>query len=197
MNSLILASSSVYKKMLMERLRIEFSCQAPAIDESQYQDELPLEMAARLAEEKALVIARKYPGAIVIGADQVGELEGQVLSKPHNYQSAAAQLRAQSGRTSKFHSGISVVQMLTDNRLIKQTRTNTTEVSFRSLQQQQIDNYLLSDQPYDCAGSFKAEGLGISLFTEVKSNDPTSLVGLPLIELCSILEEFGLYINNK
>lgn len=197
MNSLILASSSVYKKMLMERLRIEFSCQAPAIDESQHQDELPLEMAARLAEEKALVIARKYPGAIVIGADQVGELEGQVLSKPHNYQSAAAQLRAQSGRTSKFHSGISVVQMLTDNRLIKQTRTNTTEVSFRSLQQQQIDNYLLSDQPYDCAGSFKAEGLGISLFTEVKSNDPTSLVGLPLIELCSILEEFGLYTNNK
>lgn len=197
MNSLILASSSVYKKMLMERLRIEFSCQAPAIDESQHQDELPLEMAARLAEEKALVIARKYPGAIVIGADQVGELEGQVLSKPHNYQSAAAQLRAQSGRTSKFHSGISVVQMLKDNRLIKQTRTNTTEVSFRSLQQQQIDNYLLSDQPYDCAGSFKAEGLGISLFTEVKSNDPTSLVGLPLIELCSILEEFGLYTNNK
>ena len=197
MNSLILASSSVYKKMLMERLRIEFSCQAPAIDESQHQDELPLEMAARLAEEKALVIARKYPGAIVIGADQVGELEGQVLSKPHNYQSAAAQLRAQSGRTSKFHSGISVVQMLKDNRLIKQTRTNTTEVSFRSLQQQQIDNYLLSDQPYDCAGSFKAEGLGISLFTEVKSNDPTSLVGLPLIELCSILEKFGLYTNNK
>ena len=197
MSSLILASSSVYKKMLMERLQIEFKCQAPAIDESQHKNELPSEMAVRLAEQKALAIARKFPNAIVIGADQVGELEGQVLGKPHNYQSAVAQLRAQSGRTSKFHCGISVVQQLTNNKIIKRTRINTTEVSFRDLQQQQIEHYLRSDQPYDCAGSFKAEGLGISLFTAVKSNDPSSLVGLPLIELCSILAEFGVHINNN
>jgi septum formation protein len=181
----------------MERLQIEFKCQAPAIDESQHKNELPSEMAVRLAEQKALAIARKFPNSIIIGADQVGELEGQVLGKPHNYQSAVAQLRAQSGRTSKFHCGISVVQQLTNNKIIKQTRINTTEVSFRDLQQQQIENYLRSDQPYDCAGSFKAEGLGISLFTAVKSNDPSSLVGLPLIELCSILAEFGVYINNN
>ena len=196
MSALILASSSVYKKMLLERLQIDFSCQSPALDESQQKAELPVEMAARLAEEKALAVASKFPNAVVIGADQVGELEGQILSKPHNYQAALAQLKAQSGRTSQFHCGISVVQQRSDNKILKQTRIHTTEVSFRNLQQQEIENYLIHDQPYDCAGSFKAEGLGISLFTAVKSDDPSALVGLPLIYLCSMLAEFGIKCNN-
>lgn len=197
MSSLILASSSVYKKMLLERLQIDFSCQSPALDESQQEGELPVEMAARLAEEKALAVASKFPNAVVIGADQVGELEGQILGKPNNYQSALAQLKAQSGGTSQFHCGISVVQQRSDNKILKQTRIHTTEVSFRNLQQQEIENYLIHDQPYDCAGSFKAEGLGISLFTAVKSNDPSALVGLPLIYLCSMLAEFGVKCNNN
>jgi len=194
MTPLILASSSIYKKMLLQRLKIPFTSISPAVIEQKHQGESAHSMAFRLAEEKALAVADQYTNAIVIGADQVGELDGQILGKPNNHESAIHQLQAQSGRTSKFHCGVSVVQKLSNGRIQKKTAVNTTEVTFRRLNHQQIISYLNTDKPYDCAGSFKSEGLGISLFKTVKTNDPSSLVGLPLIDLCSILTEFGIEI---
>jgi len=194
MSSLILASSSAYKKMLLQRLQIPFTCVSPNVDEVQQKGEQAHSMAARLADEKALAIATQYPGAVVIGADQVGELDGTILGKPNNFEAAIKQLRAQSSNTSKFHCGISVMKQLPKGKLFRKTVLNTTEVTFRALEQQQIESYLMADQPYDCAGSFKVEGLGISLFTNIKSNDPSSLVGLPLINLCTLLSEFDIQI---
>ena len=193
MQPLILASSSPYKKMLLQRLGIEFTCAAPDIDESPLPGETAIAMAQRLAEEKAQRIAWDYPQAIVIGADQVEELDGAILGKPGNHQRAVAQLSAQSGRTVLFHCGISVAQ-INRGKLTQQSRVNCAEVCFRTLSAQQIEDYLIADQPYDCAGSFKAEALGISLFAAVNSNDPSSLVGLPLIDLCSILGEWDIKI---
>jgi len=192
---LILASTSPYKKMLLERLQLEFSCQSPQVDETPHNGEHPSAMAQRLAEQKALAVATKFPNALVIGADQVADLNGKILGKPGNHQRAAAQLSAQSGQKMQFHCAISVVQQLSNGKILKQTRVNTTEVQFRTLNQQQIDNYLHSDQPYNCAGSFKVEALGISLFSSVNSNDPSSLIGLPLIDLCSILADYGVNVH--
>jgi septum formation protein len=197
MSTLILASTSIYKKMLLQRLQLPFSQYAPKVTEHQLEGEAAFEMAGRLADDKALAIAKLYPNAVVIGADQTGELDGQLLGKPNNHKSAFEQLSAQSGRTSKFHCGVSVAKILSNGEVLKQTKVNTTEVTFRALNKQQIAAYLHADKPYDCAGSFKAEGRGISLFTEVKSNDPSSLVGLPLIDLCTLLGEFGIDVYQK
>lgn len=193
MQSIILASSSPYKKMLLLRLGLEFSCAAPDIDESPLPGETAIVMAQRLAEEKARRIAVDHPQAIVIGADQVEELDGAILGKPGNHQRAVAQLSAQSGRTVLFHCGISIAQ-IDQGKLTQKSTVNSTEVCFRTLTAQQIEDYLIADQPYDCAGSFKAEALGISLFAAVNSNDPSSLVGLPLIDLCSMLGEWDIKI---
>lgn len=190
---IILASSSSYKKMLLQRLGIEFTCVSPDIDESPLAGETAITMAQRLAEQKAQRIAQDYPQAIVIGADQVEELDGTILGKPGNHQRAVAQLAAQSGRRVSFHCGISIAQ-ISLGKLTQQSRVNSTEVCFRTLSAQQIEDYLIADQPYDCAGSFKAEALGISLFAAVNSNDPSSLVGLPLIDLCSMLREWDIKI---
>ncbi len=188
---LILASTSTYKKMLLDRLQLQFTCEPPNIDEKPLNSESPSAMAQRLAEQKAVAVAKTFPEALVIGADQVADLNGKILSKPGNYQRAVEQLSAQSGQELKFHSGISVVQITKNGKITKKTKLNTTEVLFRTLNQQQIEQYLKIDQPYDCAGSFKVEALGISLFERIDSNDPSSLIGLPLIELCSILSEYG------
>jgi len=152
MHPLILASSSPYKKMLLERLNIAFSCYSPDIDEAPKVLESPLALAERLSQEKALAVARLFPNTVIIGADQVEDLDGEILGKPGNHEQAIKQLSAQ------------------------------------------FENYLRADHPYDCAGSFKAEALGISLFTAVHSNDPSALIGLPLIDCCSLLAEFGLNI---
>ena len=197
MTPLILASTSIYKKMLLQRLQLPFSQYAPEVTELQQEGETAFEMAGRLADEKALAIAKLYPNTVVIGADQTGELDGQLLGKPNSHEMAIQQLMAQSGRTSKFHCGVSVVKKLSNGQVLKKTKVNTTEVTFRTLNKQQITAYIHADKPYDCAGGFKAEGLGISLFTEVKSNDPSALVGLPLIDLCTLLGEFGLDIYDK
>ncbi|MGB1159202.1 MAG: Maf family protein [Porticoccaceae bacterium] len=194
-NSIILASSSIYKQRLMQQLRLEFDCEDPNIDESPLSDELPRAMVERLSVAKATTIAQKFPGSLVIGADQVGELDGEILTKPGSYTQAEAQLSAQSGRAVNFHSGIALVQTLENQKSVIKSAVNTTEVVFRTLSKQCISNYLLAEEPYDCAGSFKAEGLGISLFKAVNSSDPSSLTGLPLIELCTLLSEMGFDIN--
>ena len=195
MSSLILASTSVYKKMLFQRLQLPFTEYSPNVIEIQQNDETAYAMAARLAEEKALAVAALFPDAIVIGADQTGELNGQLLGKPNNHKTAIQQLRAQSGQTSKFHCGVSVVKQLSSGDIIKQTKVHTTEVTFRVLSEKAITTYLDKDKPYDCAGSFKSEGLGISLFSKVESTDPSALVGLPLIDLCTLLSDFGVDLH--
>ncbi|MGB2360011.1 MAG: Maf family protein [Porticoccaceae bacterium] len=194
MSNLILASSSPYRKMLLQRLDIPFTCQAPDIDESPQPSEPPAALAQRLALEKAQTIASKFPGAVVIGSDQVAEQSGQVLGKPGTHQRAVQQLQAQSGQTVLFHTGLALVQLLPAGTEKQIQLVDTTAVSFRQLDDRQIERYLEREQPYDCAGSFKAEGLGISLFNAVSSQDPSSLIGLPLISLCSALEDFGLDI---
>ena len=192
MSKLILASSSPYRKMLLQRLDIAFSCYSPNIDESPDPIETPEALAQRLATEKAKTVAEKFPGAIVIGSDQVAELNGQMLGKPGNHQRAQQQLRAQSGQTLLFHTGLALVQQLANGNIKQIQLVDTTQVSFRQLDNHQIERYLEREQPYDCAGSFKAEGLGISLFKAVSSQDPSSLIGLPLISLCTALREFDM-----
>jgi septum formation protein len=194
MSKLILASSSPYRKMLLQRLDISFSCYSPNIDESPYPDELPKALAQRLALQKAQVAADKFPGAIAIGSDQVAELNGKPLGKPGNHQRAQQQLQAQSGQTLHFHSGLAVVQRLPDGNRKQLHLVDTTNVCFRPLNDAQIERYLQLEQPYDCAGSFKAEGLGISLFSHIDGSDPSSLIGLPLICLCTALQDFGVEV---
>ena len=196
MQSIILASASSYKKMLLERLGIPFTCCAPDIDESPKSAESGAALSQRLAEEKAHHIVQQFPQALVIGADQVAVLDGQILGKPGNHQRAVAQLSAQSGRTVLFHTAISTARF-TLGKLEFQSHINSTEVVFRQLSQQQINHYLEIEKPYDCAGSFKSEAMGISLFSAVNNNDPSALIGLPLIDLCSMLLEWDVNILKK
>lgn len=193
---LVLASTSPYKKMLLERLKIPFDCVSPNTDEEPKLNEKPEALALRLAKEKALAVADTKPNAIIIGSDQVGELNGKILGKPGNFDQAFKQLSAQSGETVYFHSAVSVVRVLENADITHNTMVNTTTVIFKQLSSLQIENYLKQDQPYNCAGSFKSEGLGISLFSSINTNDPSSLVGLPLIDLCKLLAMHGLVIPN-
>jgi septum formation protein len=190
-NPLILASTSTYKKMLLERLNISFTCESPNTNEQPLPNEAPKALAIRLAKAKALAVLATNPNTIVIGADQVGELNGTILGKPEHFDQARHQLSQQSGQTVYFHSAVSVVKTLTSGEIANKSTINTTRVVFKQLSTIQIENYLLQEKPYDCAGSFKSEGLGISLFSSINSDDPTSLVGLPLINLYSMLEEYG------
>tara|TARA_B110000503_G_scaffold30117_2_gene48688 strand:+ start:243 stop:830 length:588 start_codon:yes stop_codon:yes gene_type:complete len=194
MSNLILASSSSYRKSLLQRLNIEFSCSSPDVDESALAGEPATALAERLALVKAQTVASQFPNMVVVGADQVAELNGTILGKPGNHQQAVKQLTAQAGKRVLFHSGLAIVRIQADGEMQQHSLINTTEVTFRPLSQKQIEQYLLTEQPYDCAGSFKAEGLGISLFTAINSNDPTSLIGLPLIDLCSALPQFSINI---
>ena len=194
MSQLILASSSSYRKSLLQRLNIEFSCSSPDVDESALAGEPATALAERLALVKAQTVASQFPNTVVVGADQVAELNGTILGKPVNHQQAVKQLTAQAGKRVLFHSGLAIVRIQADGEMQQHSLINTTEVTFRPLSQKQIEQYLLTEQPYDCAGSFKVEGLGISLFTAINSNDPTSLIGLPLIDLCSALPQFSINI---
>lgn len=178
---LILASSSSYKKSLFERLGIEFTALSADIDESPLASELPIPLVKRLSEQKALAIATLNIDSWVIGADQVGSVENKILEKPGNYENAYKQLQIQSGKSVYFHCGITLAKQSSNGTITKITEISTTEVIFRQLSDTDIKAYLEKEQPYDCAGSFKSEGLGISLFDQIKSNDPTCLIGLPLI----------------
>lgn len=193
---LILASTSTYKKMLLERLKTPFTCVAPNTKEQAMPDETAKSLAIRLAEEKALAVLALNPDSIVIGSDQVGETTGKILGKPGTFDKAVTQITNQSGQKVYFHSTICVVKQNKMGEISHQSKINTTEVQFKKLSQRQIERYLKAEEPYDCAGSFKSEGLGISLFSSIKSNDPTSLIGLPLIDLCTILESFDVEIPN-
>ena len=186
--TLILASGSPYRKVLLERLRLPFSVDSPDLDESPGPGEQPAALAVRLAREKALAVAARRPGAIVIGSDQVASLDGEMLRKPGTAELAVDQLKACSGRKVGFDTGVCVVEPN------GRTRTDCVAVTvhFRSLSDAEIRRYVALDRPLDCAGSFKWESLGITLFERLETDDPTALEGLPLIALSRMLRDAGL-----
>ncbi|WP_395374553.1 Maf family protein [Marinicella sp. W31] len=184
MTQLILASQSVYRKQLLKRLGVTFTCQASHINEAQQPNEPADQLCKRLAREKALAVISEIKDSIIIGSDQVCACENEILGKPGNKVSAAEQLRLCSGNTVTFYTGLFVFDQSTNT---EYEALDVTKVVFRDLTSQEISNYLEADQPYDCAGSFKVESLGVALFEKVCSEDPTALIGLPLIRLCEIL----------
>jgi len=188
---LILASSSPYRAALLERLGLAFTCQTPGIDEAAQAGESPDRLVRRLAEAKARHIAHDHRAAMVIGSDQVAVLDGRIIGKPGDHAQAAAQLRAASGRRLSFLTGLCLVNGAADR---TQVDVIPTTVVFRELADNEIDAYLLSERPYDCAGAFKSEGLGIALLAAIESDDPTALIGLPLIRLCEMLRTEGVEI---
>ena len=185
---IILASSSKYRRELLNRLRLNFRCQAPEIDESPRDGETPHDTCKRLAREKALAISAEHPDAIVIGSDQVADVDGVAISKPGKHDAARAQLRSMSGKTIAFHTAVAVV-CHESNQLIE--FSVPTQVQFRLLNDAEIERYLIAEEPYDCAGSAKSEGLGISLLERIESTDPTALIGLPLIEVSKALRNMA------
>jgi septum formation protein len=189
--TLILASASRYRKDLLARLNLVFEVCSPEVDESERPGESPQETAIRLAEEKARTVARKFPKAVVIGSDQIAEVDGIRLNKPGTHHAAEAQLRSMSGRIVRFHTALAVLCI--ERNMIEREMVPTV-VQMRALQEAEIDRYLNFEQPYDCAGSAKIEGLGISLISSLCSEDPTALVGLPLIRLCEMLRKVGYVI---
>ena len=188
-SALILGSTSRYRRELLERLRIPFEVRSPDIDESPLPGEAPAALASRLALAKAQAVAARHPGAVVIGSDQVADLDGQSVGKPGSHERAVEQLRAMSGRSVVFQTAVAVVRRdcgFAGSALVPVT------VRFRSLGEAEIERYLRIEQPYDCAGSAKSETLGIALLEAIESNDPTALVGLPLIKTCELLRAAGL-----
>jgi septum formation protein len=185
---LVLASTSPYRRELLARLRIPFDVARPDIDETPHPGEVPAELAERLAFAKAEAVMRRVPEAWVLGSDQVAELDGHILGKPGNFERAADQLAASSGRTVVFHTACTL-QRAGMRRVFR--FADRTEVRFRRLTAPEIERYLHAEQPYDCAGSFKCEGLGISLFDAIHTRDPTALVGLPLIDVAKALRQAG------
>jgi septum formation protein len=186
---LILASTSRYRRELLERLRLPFECVSPGVDESPLTHEAPAALAQRLALAKAQAVSLQRREAVVIGSDQVADLNGQAIGKPHTHERAAAQLRMMSGRTVIFHTAVAVVRGSTG---YARTLLAPVTVKFRPLSDAEIEFYLLTEQPYDCAGSAKSEALGIALLEAIDSDDPTALVGLPLIRTCELLREAGI-----
>ncbi len=187
--ALVLASTSRYRRELLARLALPFETAAPDVDETPRAGEAPRELALRLALEKAQAVAARKPQAIVIGSDQVADLHGQPLGKPGTHERAAAQLARMSGQTVLFHTAVAVVQA---SRGFAQSSLATVTVRFRALDAATIERYLLAEQPYDCAGSAKSEGLGIALLQAIESDDPTALIGLPLIRTAQLLRAAGL-----
>ena len=183
---IILASSSVYRKQLLERLGLIFTCISPDIDEQILADEFPADLVMRLAREKSLAVHERNSDAIIIGSDQVAVNDNTILNKPGNHELATRQLQQLSGKSVDFLTGICVIH--SDNIQLDYV---TYSVKFRKLDKACIENYLLQDKPYDCAGSFKSEGLGISLLESMSGSDPSALIGLPLIRLCEMLRSCG------
>jgi septum formation protein len=184
----VLASTSKYRRGLLERLGIPFACADPGVGEAALPGEAPAATARRLAEAKARAVSVRYPDALVIGSDQVASCDGQRLDKPGNHENAARQLAMVSGRSALFDTGIAVLDTKSGQ---LEARVVPCRVVFRELGAGEIERYLRREQPYDCAGSAKAEGLGIALIARIDTEDPTSLIGLPLIALSEMLRAAG------
>ncbi len=188
---LVLASTSPYRRLLLERLTAKFICDPSQVDESSQPHERADDLAKRLALSKAQAVAARHPNSLVIGSDQVAVFDGTILGKPRNHARAAAQLTMVSGRRVSFYTAVCVLDTRSQQRHEHQ---DITYVRYRLLNATEIERYLQVEQPYDCAGSFKSEGLGISLLDAIESDDPTALIGLPLIGLCRLLRDCGLHL---
>lgn len=188
---LVLASTSPYRKALLERLKLEFVCARPETDETPIGKEGVEEMVARLAEAKARAVADQYPDALIIGSDQSAALNGHILTKPGNRENATQQLKQASGQRVVFHTGLCLLNTATGN---TQTDCVPFTVVFRTLTDRMIEQYLDKEEPYNCVGSFKSEGLGIALFERFEGDDPNALIGLPLIRLNQFLGNEGVEI---
>lgn len=188
---LFLASTSPFRRELLMRLGLSFSTQAPDADETRQPGEDARALVARLAECKAEAVAGHQPAALIIGSDQAAVLEGEIIGKPGDHARAARQLQRASGRTVAFYTGLCLLDSASGQR---QVAVETFQVTFRMLTPTMIERYLRREQPYDCAGSFKSEGLGIALFERLEGDDPTSLIGLPLIRLTQMLETAGVTV---
>ncbi|WP_147651845.1 Maf family protein [Vulcaniibacterium gelatinicum] len=186
MTPLILASTSRYRRELLARLRLPFTVARPEVDETPLPGEAPADLARRLAQAKAGAIAARAPEAWVIGSDQVAELDGRPLGKPGHAAAAVAQLRAMSGRAVAFRTALCLQRGAT-----RLEAMDETVVRFRTLATDEIERYVAAEQPLDCAGSFKSEGLGIALFEAIETRDPTALIGLPLIATARLLRQAG------
>jgi len=186
---LILASSSPYRRELLTRLQLPFTCISPDVDETPLGNERPLETALRLAQVKARKVGVSNPNALIIGCDQVATLDNQQLGKPLNHDNATKQLHMMRGREVIFHSALCLYNASTQN---MQSEVVPYIVQFRKLTDAQIENYLLKEQPYHCAGSAKSEGLGIAIIEKMTGDDPNALIGLPLIKLVTMLQNEGL-----
>ncbi|WP_434609597.1 Maf family protein [Pseudomonas sp. R1-7] len=181
---LLLASSSIYRRELLARLGLPFACSSPDIDEGRHPDEPAVELVKRLAREKAQALADSHPGHLIIGSDQVAVLGERILGKPHTFENAREQLMAASGARVTFLTGLALLNSQTGK---CQVDCVPFTVNMRVLERARVERYLRAEQPYDCAGSFKAEGLGVSLFQSTEGPDATSLIGLPLIRLVDML----------
>ncbi|GMG88295.1 Maf family protein [Biformimicrobium ophioploci] len=188
MRELVLASSSPYRAALLEKLGLPFITSAPYINEARIGAESAPQLAERLALEKAFALAQDHPDALIIGSDQVAELDGTQLTKPGSFDRAVDQLQRCSGRGVIFHTGLCLLDPRSGTH---QKAVEPFEVAFRELEPDEIENYLRREEPYDCAGSFKCEGLGITLFRGLNGRDFNSLIGLPLIRLCEMLRVKG------
>ena len=191
MPPILLASGSVYRRELLARLRLPFDYAAPEIDESPRPNESGTALASRLAQQKAQALTSRYPEHLIIGSDQVAVLDEQLIGKPGTFERAREQLRAASGRSVSFLTGLCLYNARSGR---SQVDCIPFTVHFRELDDARIERYLRAEQPYDCAGSFKCEALGISLFRRTEGDDITSLVGLPLIRLVDMLEAEGIQI---
>jgi septum formation protein len=185
---LVLASTSPFRRELLGRLGFPFATVNPQADESPLLDEIPEDTALRLSEAKARAVAPLFPEALIIGSDQVAVLDGQVYGKPGTHDNAVKQLRTMRGRTVNFFTGLCLLDARTGQACV---RGVPTLVTFRDLSDAEIEHYLVREQPYTCAGAAKSEGLGIAIIARMQGDDPTALIGLPLIALCELLREAG------
>lgn len=190
--NLILASSSKYRKIQLAKLGLDFNSYSPNIDETALLDEKPADLALRLARTKAEVVQKKHPGSIIIGSDQVAYANDKIIGKPGSFDNAVLQLKSFSDQTVTFYTAVCIT-----NGSREQSEVISTECKFVALTECQIRNYLQHDQPFDTAGSAKIEQLGIALMQYVRSDDPTALIGLPLIAVCRILKAFGIDPLNQ
>lgn len=186
--TIVLASGSRYRRELLSRLRVPFDVARPDVDETPRHSESPVETAVRLAQEKAADVAKHYRNALIIGSDQVATFDGVQIGKPYTHEKALEQLQRMRARTVTFHTALCLIDTRTG---IVRTRETPTRVHFRNLPDAELDAYLRAEQPYDCAGSAKSEGLGIALIERMEGDDPNALIGLPLIALVSMLREAG------
>ncbi len=189
MKTLVLGSTSPFRKSILEKLNLPFKCAKPNIDETALANETPQALVERLAIEKAKAVANEFPDALIIGSDQVAVCDGEILGKPHNFNNAIKQLQKFSNKAVTFYTGLCVLNSATND---TQAVVEPFSVHFNDLSQSDIESYLHAEQPYNCAGSFKSEGLGICLFKKLEGDDPNTLIGLPLIKLVGLLKQHGL-----